>query len=294
MPNRALAGLLGRPEPVGMRGHAQDVQVAIADLQSEQDVGAAASPRSRRGKSRPRACRWPGCARTAASWCRCGGSAPVGSGGAGGCDDRRGADTIAEFEQLALDPPIAPARVVSRHPRHQRGKDVVDRWPSRPVRLGPLAAHEAAMPTQDGARSDQTMATQAAGMPPDEGGEHGPVGPVHTWSRVGSAEDSDLMTQHEHLHLLRRRTCGPAAGPAQAPAGRSDTATRSDTTVIVPERRSASLTAGQRTCTTFWNPTLLDIEWPRLSDRLRRWLALENFTDDGRQKTPLRPSARSR
>jgi hypothetical protein len=117
------------------------------------------------------------------------------------------------------------ARVVPRHPRHQRGKDVVDRWPSRPVRLGPLPAHQAAMPTQDGARSDQTMATQAAGMPPDEGGEHGPVRPVPTWSRVGSAEDSDLMTQHEHRHLLRRRTCGPAAGPAQAPAGRSDKAT---------------------------------------------------------------------
>ena len=59
------------------------------------------------------------------------------------------------------------------------------------------------MPTQDGARGDQTMATQAAGKPPDEGGEHGPVRPVHTWSRVGSPEDSDLMTQHEHLHLLR-------------------------------------------------------------------------------------------
>ena len=36
---------------------------------------------------------------------------------------------------------------------------------------------------------------------------------------------------------------------------------RSDTTVIVPERRSAPLTAGQRTCATFWNPTrwLLDV-----------------------------------
>ena len=58
------------------------------------------------------------------------------------------------------------------------------------------------MPTQDGARSDQTMATQAAGKPPDEGGEHGPVRPAHTWSRVGSLKDSDLMPQHEQLHLL--------------------------------------------------------------------------------------------
>jgi hypothetical protein len=28
--------------------------------------------------------------------------------------DRRGADTMAELEQLALDPPIAPARVLPR------------------------------------------------------------------------------------------------------------------------------------------------------------------------------------
>ena len=33
-----VAGLLGGPGPVGMRGHAQDVQVAVADLEHEQDV----------------------------------------------------------------------------------------------------------------------------------------------------------------------------------------------------------------------------------------------------------------
>ena len=45
---------------------------------------AAASPRSRRGRSRRPACWWPGCAGTAASWCRCAGPALVGSGGAAG------------------------------------------------------------------------------------------------------------------------------------------------------------------------------------------------------------------
>jgi hypothetical protein len=33
-----VAGLLRGPEPVGMPGHAQDVQVAVADLEHEQDV----------------------------------------------------------------------------------------------------------------------------------------------------------------------------------------------------------------------------------------------------------------
>ena len=33
-----VAGLLGGPGPVGMRGHAEDVQGAVADLECEQDV----------------------------------------------------------------------------------------------------------------------------------------------------------------------------------------------------------------------------------------------------------------
>ena len=34
-----VAGLLGGPGPVGMSGHAQDVQGAIGDLEREQDLG---------------------------------------------------------------------------------------------------------------------------------------------------------------------------------------------------------------------------------------------------------------
>ena len=33
-----LRGLLGGPGPVGMRGYAENVQVAVADLEDEQDV----------------------------------------------------------------------------------------------------------------------------------------------------------------------------------------------------------------------------------------------------------------
>jgi hypothetical protein len=44
--------------------------------------------------------------------------------------DCRCADTVAELEQLALDPHVSAARVLPRHPRHQRDEDVVDRRPS--------------------------------------------------------------------------------------------------------------------------------------------------------------------
>jgi hypothetical protein len=58
------------------------------------------------------------------------------------------------------------------------------------------------MPAQDRIRSDQAMATQYLGQPPDEGREHGTVRPVHARSWVGAAQDSDLVAQHEELDIL--------------------------------------------------------------------------------------------
>ena len=85
---------------------------------------------------------------------------------------------VAELEQLALDPQVAPARVLPRHPHDQRREDVVNRWPSGPLGAGPSSADEAAMPAQDRVRGDQAMGSQCAGQPLDEGAEHGPVGQV--------------------------------------------------------------------------------------------------------------------
>ena len=82
----------------------------------------------------------------------------------------RGTDAVAEFEQLALDPCVPPAWVLPRHLHHQCGDDVVDRWSSGPVGVGPSSADEAAMPSQDRVRGDQAMAAQCAGQPTDEGG----------------------------------------------------------------------------------------------------------------------------
>ena len=98
------------------------------------------------------------------------------------------------------------------------------------------------MPAQDCVGGDQAMATQCSGQLPDEGGEDGPVGPVQAWSGVGAAQDGDFVAQDEEFDVLGRRTCGPAAGPARAPAGRSSigvAATRGD-------HAHPSITAGQR------------------------------------------------
>jgi hypothetical protein len=73
--------------------------------------------------------------------------------------DRRGADAVAELEQLALDPDVSPARVLPGHPYHHGGEYGVDRWPSGPVGVGPSSADEASMPAQDRARGDEAVAT---------------------------------------------------------------------------------------------------------------------------------------
>ena len=109
---------------------------------------------------------------------------------------------MAECEQLALQLDVSPARVLPRHPHHQGGEHVVDRWSSGPVRVGPSSANETAMPAQDRVRSDHAAAPQCMGQPPHERGQHGPVRPVHMWSWVGAAQDGDFVPQHEELDVL--------------------------------------------------------------------------------------------
>ena len=98
-----VVGLLGDPGSVGMRGYAQDVQMAIANLECEQDVdpperhravdveevdgeragGLGAPELSPGGVGVPNRCRWDAVALEDPA-------------------DRRGGDAVAEFEQLAL------------------------------------------------------------------------------------------------------------------------------------------------------------------------------------------------
>ena len=56
----------------------------------------------------------------------------------GGC-----ADSVAEFQQLALDPLVSPAVVLGGEPLDQRGDLGADLRSSCPVRVGPLAGDQA-------------------------------------------------------------------------------------------------------------------------------------------------------
>jgi|tagenome__1003787_1003787.scaffolds.fasta_scaffold17849966_1 hypothetical protein len=108
----------------------------------------------------------------------------------------------------------------------------------------PLLAHQAAMPAQDGLWGDQAMAAQCSGQPPDEGGEHHTVRPVQAWTRTGTAEHGDLVSQHEQFDVLGG---GRAAHQqdSQSTRWKIEYSSRSDTAVILPNLGRSPITAGQ-------------------------------------------------
>ena len=201
-----VADLLGGPRPVRMRGHPEDVHVAAADLHHEQAVQAAERHRAvhveeidgqhRRGL---RVQELP--------------PVRIGVPFRRGRDpqrledpaDRGRADPMAELEQLALDPLVAPAVILAGEPPDQHGDLGADRRPSRPVRIGPLAGGEAAVPAKHGTRGDQPVGPQALGQEPDQRGEDRAVGPVQPGPRSGAAQHGDLMPQHQQFRVFRRR-----------------------------------------------------------------------------------------
>ena len=112
---------------------------------------------------------------------------------------------VAELEQLALDPLVSPAVVLSGEPLDQYGDLGADRRPSHPVRIGPLPGDQAAVPPQDGTGGDQAMRLQPSRQEPDERGEGCAVGPVQPGPGIGAAQHGDLVPQHEQLGVLGSR-----------------------------------------------------------------------------------------
>ena len=151
--HQQVADLLHGPEPVRVRGDAEDVHVAGADLDDKQAVqtlqGQGAVHVEEVGGEHRRGLRVQELPpRSVGVPLRCrrdlqGFEDPAD----GGC-----ADPVAEFEQLALDPLVPPRVVLGGEPLDERCDLGVDRWPPCAVRVGPVAGNEAAVPAQDGAR----------------------------------------------------------------------------------------------------------------------------------------------
>lgn len=155
--------LLHRPRPVGVCGHAQNADVAGADLDHEEHLDPTQGHRAvdveeiagqHRGglgtrELPPR--------RAAAPW-RGRDPKPPQYPPHRGCTD-----PVPEAEQLTLDPLVAPARVLPRHLLDQRREPGVDRRPPSLGRIGPVPADQPPVPPQQRVRRHEPTHPRRSG-----------------------------------------------------------------------------------------------------------------------------------
>jgi hypothetical protein len=216
--HREVADLLRGPGPVRVRGDPAEVHVAAAGLDHEQAIQplerhCAVHVEEVRGKHRRGLGTQellPGCI-----------GVPLRRRGylqrLEDPPDRGRADPVAELEQFALDPLVAPAVVLGGEPLDGRCDLGADRRPACPVRVGPLPGDQAAVPPQDGTGGDQPMRPQPSRREADQRGEHSAVGPVQAGPRIGAAQHGDLVPQHQQLRVLGGGRAAEQDQPAAQP-----------------------------------------------------------------------------
>ena len=134
--------------------------------------------------------------------------------------DRGRVDPVAQRQELAPDPLISPAGVVSGHLLDERCDSGIQGWASRLVRVGPVHGYESAMPGQDRGRGDQPMQPQRSWQSPDQRGEEEPISPVQLRFRIAPSQDRVLVPQDENLRFQARTASSKDGHPVQEPAER--------------------------------------------------------------------------
>jgi hypothetical protein len=206
-----VAGLLRRPCPGRARGHSAQVQPAGAVLDEHQHV----QPLEQYSLDDQEVAGDDGV--------RLGGEelpprrpGPPGRGiDAGRVQDlphRGRGDRVPEPSQFTLDPPMAPGRVLSRHPDDQRpDRDPGGRpsWPA-PAGVVPLAGNEVLVPAQDSGRGDrEDLRPLAAAHQPGQCREPEPVGMIQPQAAAElTAQHLVLVAQHQQLDVLGQVRAG--------------------------------------------------------------------------------------
>jgi len=202
--------LPGSPCAVRVGGHALDVHVPGLHLHDEQHVRAPEEDRvhleqitrqqpvSFSARERP-----PGSVHV-----------PRGRRPPPGAQDpprRRVADLAAEPAQFTVHPAVSAGRVLPRQPRYRVADVLAGPRAAGPVRVGPLAGDQPAVPCQQRARADQPAGMQDGWQRPGRHCQDCPVSPV--WLRAGDLppQPSDFMTEHHERvrasRLMSARTC---------------------------------------------------------------------------------------
>ncbi len=109
---------------------------------------------------------------------------------------------MAEADELALDAPVGPARILPGQLLGERADFIWDSRASRGVRVGPFPRDQAPVPGEQSARGHDPVEPQARGQQPGQGGDHGAVGPVRPGAGNLAAQDGDLLPEHQDLGVL--------------------------------------------------------------------------------------------
>ena len=138
-------------------------------------------------------------------------------GGGEDTADRSCADAMAQTQKLALDAPVPPAGVLSGQLLDQFADLLRDRRASRGFRIGPFVLDQPPVPREQGAGRHDPVQPKAAGQQPRERGDHGAISPVRLRTGDLTAQDRDLMPQHQNLRVLRGVAPREQRQPAEQP-----------------------------------------------------------------------------
>jgi hypothetical protein len=117
--------------------------------------------------------------------------------------DRAGCNPNAEAGEFALDPPVAPTRVLPRQPLNQRPHARVRcRSSRRPMRIRPTPRDQRPMPTTNRLGTHKYAAPPVARKHPNQRGQEHPVSRTAACPGHLPPQHRELVTQQKDLDLV--------------------------------------------------------------------------------------------
>ena len=134
--------------------------------------------------------------------------------------DGRGRDIDPEFQELPADPEVAPPGVLPAQPKDQVLDRGIERRTTRRPRATPASSlQELPVPSRQGVRADQEALPPVPGQDPSRRCEERPIRRGEEDSPAASAEDPELVVEHDGLkiQLIEAAADEHAEQPAQKP-----------------------------------------------------------------------------
>jgi len=110
---------------------------------------------------------------------------------------------VPKAEELTLDTPVSPPRVLTGQPPDQLADLLRDRRAPGGIRIGPFLPYQASVPGEQCAGRNDPVQPKVPGQEPRERGDHSTVSPVRFRLGDAAAQDRDLVPQHQDLYVLR-------------------------------------------------------------------------------------------